>query len=61
MSKQSVEAANRMRGALEYLADYEKDPPEMLKDGWAYDRLLRYVHEVAQVGLGLIETTEDAK
>ena len=36
-----------LEGALRFLSTYEKDPPEMLKDDYAYDRLLTFIHEVA--------------
>ena len=50
--------AKRMEKALLHLATYEKKPPEILKDDFAYDRLLDYIHKVAQVGLGLRDSTE---
>ena len=33
--------------ALTFLSTYEKDPPEVMKDDYAYDRLLAFVHDVA--------------
>lgn len=48
----ALEAANQeMANCLRWLATYEKDPPEILKDDWAYDRFLTYVHTTAQTGL----------
>ena len=54
------EKRERQQYALEWLRDYEKDPPEICKDDFAYDRLLAYVKQVARVGLGEIENTNAA-
>lgn len=40
-----------LEGALRFLSTYEKDPPEVLKDDYAYDRLLAFIHEVAALAL----------
>jgi len=45
--------------ALRFLATYHKSPPEIVKDDFAYDRLLDFVHRVALVGLGELNGTDD--
>jgi len=42
---------DRVESALRFLSTYEKNPPEIVKDDFAYDRLLDFVHEVARRGL----------
>jgi len=39
----------RLRGALEAISEY--DPPEVMKDGFAYDRMLGAVHDAARAAL----------
>lgn len=55
-----VELADRLVRAeesLRYLSTYEKRPPEVIKDEFAYDRLLDFIHQVALVGLGQLDQT----
>ena len=48
-------SGDRLREALTFLSKYEKDPPEILYDQWAYDRLLSFVHRVASEALAADE------
>lgn len=42
--------------ALRFLSTYEKDPPEVMYDQWAYIRLLAFVHDVATCALDGVPT-----
>ena len=42
--------------ALRFLSTYEKDPPEVMYDQWAYIRLLAVVHDVATCALDGVPT-----
>lgn len=41
----------RMEDVLKFLSTYEKWPTEIVKDDFAYDRLLDFVHQQAKEGL----------
>jgi len=43
--------AAHLEGFLTWLSTYEKDPPEVMKDDWAYDRFLNFIHEQAAAAL----------
>jgi len=41
----------KMENILKYLSTYEKNPPEIIKDDFAYDRLMNFIHEQCRIAL----------